>query len=299
MPRVSILLTCYNHLSYLPAALESIRAQTFADYEIIAIDDGSTDGSRDFLSAQSDVKCIFNPTNLGTYDSLNVGLGEAKGEFLAILNDDDFWGVNKLADQVAFMDAHPEVGIVHSGGGFVDSFGAERLDNPLGFDYPVFETGEVLPRLIRANQFIVSAVMLRTSVVRQVGEFNPHYFGHGDWEYWWRMCEVSQAGFVPGPHTFYRLHDSQASQNSTKIWNDDERLRHFMLGRLDEVESRFSPDDLKLAKAFLWAAAGHAAHLLGDQKRARASFVSSLHYHPTRLKTYARYLATFLKGQVR
>src|SRR5688572_11327743 len=97
MPKISILLTCYNHIRYLPAAVEGIRAQTFKDSEIIAIDDGSTDGTREWLKENlPEAKLIFNEQNIGTYASLNVGLEATTGEFIAILNDDDVWAPEKL-----------------------------------------------------------------------------------------------------------------------------------------------------------------------------------------------------------
>ena len=97
MPRVSILLTCYNHLDYLPAA-HSIRTQTFQDFEVIAIDDGSTDVSREWLASQNNITLVLNEKNLGTYGTLNKGLDLATGEFIAVLNDDDVWMPEKLAN---------------------------------------------------------------------------------------------------------------------------------------------------------------------------------------------------------
>src|SRR5215207_9206180 len=106
MPRVSILLTCYNHMRYLPDAYQSVLDQTFGDYEILALDDGSTDGTREWLNSLDDprVRLIFNERNLGTYATLNVGVKEAKGEFVAIFNDDDLWAPGKLQAQAEMLD---------------------------------------------------------------------------------------------------------------------------------------------------------------------------------------------------
>src|SRR5690242_10239079 len=101
-PQTTILLTCYNHLRYLPAAYESILAQTYSDYEIIALDDGSTDGTRDWLREREGgkLRCILNEKNLGTYGTLNVGIEAARGKSVAVFNDDDVWAPSKLAKQV-------------------------------------------------------------------------------------------------------------------------------------------------------------------------------------------------------
>ncbi len=111
MPRVSILLTCFNHIKYLPACVEGVRRQSYRDSEIVAIDDGSSDGSRDWLAQQPDIRCIFNEKNLGTYETLNVGLRATSGEFVAVLNDDDLWEPEKLAKQIEVLDSNPRVGL--------------------------------------------------------------------------------------------------------------------------------------------------------------------------------------------
>ena len=122
MPRVSILLTCYNHLRHLKIAIDSIKAQTFTDYEIVALDDGSTDGTREWLTQlQQDeptlpIALYFNEENLGTYGTLNRGLDVARGEYIAEFNDDDVWMPTKLEKQVAMLDRDQKIGLVHTGG---------------------------------------------------------------------------------------------------------------------------------------------------------------------------------------
>lgn len=293
-PRVSILLTCYNHMRYLPAALEGVRSQTFTDYEVIAIDDGSTDGTREWLSQQPDVRCIFNAENLGTYETLNVGLRVARGEFIAVLNDDDLWTHEKLAWQVDLLDAHPEVGLVHTAGYFIDADGKQTEGNPLGFAFPRFETGDILLGLVYENKIIASAALARRACFEDVGYFNREYFGSGDWEMWWRIAEKWHVGFVDEPLTMYRVHGANASHKLEKIWRDDQKLREWMTGRLMEVRGRFPKDDQRRAEAFNQAALGTVRTLNGDPAGGRKAFGRSIKLNPTRWKSYARYIATFL-----
>lgn len=294
MPRVSVLLTCYNHLAYLPAAVEGVRAQTFRDYEIIALDDGSTDGSREWLSEQTDMQVVFNERNLGTYETLNVGLRRASGEFVAVLNDDDLWSPQKLERQVALMDAKPEVGLVHTGGRFIDGTGATTEGNPLGFRFPTFETGDILLGLVYENKIIASAALARRACFDQVGEFNSTYFGSGDWEMWWRIAERYHVGFVAGDLTAYRVHGANASHKLDRIWRDDRRLREWMLERWPILEARFAPAETKRALAFNYAALGTVYTLTGDPAEGRRAYAKSLALQPSRWKSAARWLATFL-----
>ena len=294
MPRVSILLTCYNHIRYLPACVEGIRKQTFRDFEIVAIDDGSQDFSREWLAEQPDIRCIFNAENLGTYETLNVGLRSTSGEFVAVLNDDDLWEPEKLERQIGLMEAHPKVGVVHTGGTFIDGEGKTQEGNPLGFAFPRFETGDVLLGLVYENKVIASAALARRECFDKVGEFNRQYFGSGDWEMWFRIAEQFDFGFIDAPLTHYRVHGANASHKLERIWRDDEMLRTWMAPRLENLGSRFSSLAIRRARAFNYAALGTVQTLNGRPADGRQSYGASARLNPLRWKTYARYLATYL-----
>lgn len=295
MPRVTVLLTCYNHIAFLPAALEGVRRQTYRDFEIVAIDDGSTDGTREWLQQQPDVRCIFNERNLGTYAALNVGLRATESEFVAILNDDDVWEPEKLQSQVAMLDSWADVGLVHTGGRFIDANGQFVEGNPLGFKFPTFETGDILLGLVYENKIIASAALVRRKCFQELGGFNEDYFGSGDWEMWFRIAEAYHVGFVDAPLTYYRVHGANASHKLERIWRDDEKLRLWMGDKLTRLTpGRFPQDDIVLAQAFNLAALGTVKTLNGDPRAGRTCYWTSLLFNPRRWQTYLRYLATFL-----
>ena len=298
MPRVSVLLTCYNHRKYLPAALAGIRAQSYRDYEIVAIDDGSTDGTREYLSEQPDVACVFNRENLGTYATLNVGLERSTSELVAVLNDDDVWMPEKLARQVALLDNHPEVGLVHTDGEFINGEGGVFSGAPLGFRFPRFDTGDVLLGLVYENVIIASAALFRRSLVPTVGPFDETYFGSGDWNMWFRIAEVAHVGFVPEKLTQYRVHGANASHKLDRIWLDDQRLREWMIPRLldlrERTPDRFPEAEIRRAQAHVWAALGTVRMLNGQPVEARQAYRASLHHMPLRAKSLLRLGATVL-----
>lgn len=299
MPQVSVLLTCFNHIRYLPACVESVRGQTFRDFEIVAIDDGSTDGTRDWLTQQPDIRTIFNRSNLGTYATLNVGLEAASGEFVAVLNDDDLWAPEKLEHQVRVLQDRPNVALVHTGGGFIDGSGAPLEGNPLGFRFPTFETGDILLGLVYENKIIASAALARRNTLRDLGGFNSAYFGSGDWEMWFRVAEQGPVAFVDRPLTSYRVHGENASHKLERIWRDDEMLREWIVQRLDQLpEGRFAADDLRRAKAFNLAALGTVRTLNGRAAAGREAYRASIELAPKRVKSYLRWAATFLPRKV-
>ncbi len=296
MPRVSVLLTCFNHLRYLPACLESVRAQTYRDYEILALDDGSTDGTRQWLEENAkDAKLFFHDKNLGTYASLNRGLSEATGELIAILNDDDVWAPEKLERQIALLEAHPEAGLAHTDGWFLDEKGERLEGSPLGFEFPRIETGDVLLALLHANKIIASAALVRRECFARLGGFDEAYFGSGDWQMWLRIAEEWHVGFVPEPLTFYRAHPEGASQKLERIWRDDERLREWIRARYSVYQAKgYDPRALRAAMAHNEACLGTVKNLNGDPRGGRAAYARSIRLAPGRLKSYLRWLATFL-----
>lgn len=295
MPRVTVLLTCYNHIKYLPECLESVMAQTFTDYEIIALDDGSTDGTREWLSARPEpMTLVFNEQNLGTYPTLNVGLERATGEFIAVLNDDDVWAPTKLEKQVALMDANPKVGLVHTDGYFLDGESNRTEGSPLGFHFPRTETGDILLALVYSNQMIASAALARKQCFEDLGGFNPAFFGSGDWEMWYRIAEKWDVGYCKDELTMYRIHGANASHKLDKIWKDDQMLREWIAPRLAGYKGRFSDHDLREAEAHNLACLGTVQALNGNPSAARQSYAASVKVKPGRWKSYLRYVATYL-----
>jgi glycosyltransferase involved in cell wall biosynthesis len=295
MPRVSILLTCYNHLKFLPTAYQSILDQTFQDYEVIALDDGSTDGTREWLTENaSRAKLIFNPQNLGTYGTLNEGLKAATGEFIAIFNDDDVWMPTKLEKQIAMLDANPKIGLVHTDGYFIDGQNQQRNDSPLGFDFPRTETGDVLLALVYANSIIASAVVARRSCFDELGGFNSDYFGSGDWEMWYRIAEHHHIGYIAEPLTLYRVHGSNASHKLDRIWRDDEKLRDWIAPRLVTYQERFPKPELQQAEAHNYACLGTVKVLNGNPHVGRDCYRKSLALNPKRWQSRLRIAASYL-----
>ncbi len=289
MPRVTVLVTCYNHLRFLPEALGSVFAQTYSDYELLAVDDGSTDGTREYLERQGEtLRTMFNPTNLGTYGSLNAGIAAAKGDWIAILNDDDVWAPTKLERQIALADSHPEYALIHTSGHFIDDEG-ERLEGaPLGFPFPNLPSGPHLEPLVQRNQVIVSSVLVRKSAILEAGGFDPSFFGYGDWHLWLRLARQHPFGFVNESLTLYRVHDGQASRDNRKMEEESLKIRDWITGWETEEIDR----DSYAAFAWNWRCIGASREMFGDMAGARAAYARSFRTNPTP-QAIARWAGTF------
>lgn len=304
MPRVAILLTCYNHLRHLKIAMDCIREQTFTDYEVIALDDGSTDGTREWLTEFKaanpafPLRLEFNEKNLGTYGTLNKGLSLATAEFIAEYNDDDVWLPTKLEKQVAMMDAHAEIGLVHTSGWFIDDDGNKLEENPLGFPWPKTGTGDVLHELVPHNKIIASSVLARRECFDTVGNFNESYFGSGDWEMWYRIAERYHIGHIDEPLTLYRVHAGSASHHTQRVIDDDRRIREWMLPRLlSYTERGWDRGQVRRQVAHQYACIGTDSVWSGNAKKGRAMYLKSLKVMPWRLKSALRYLVSFLPAK--
>ncbi len=301
MPQVSILLTCYNHIDFLPACMESVLAQSFQDFEVIALDDYCSDGTTQWLEDRfrtldsTRFRCIRNDANLGTYRTLNIGIAMATGKFVAILNDDDVWHPTKLERQITHLESHLRCGLVHTGGTFIDRAGNPLEGDPLGFQFPRTESGDVLLSLLYSNKIIASAALVRRECFEALGGFNDRYFGSGDWEMWLRIAEQYELGFIDEVLTFYRVHGGNASHKLELIWKDDEMLREWIAARAVEYGDRgYDRRELRRALAHNLACLGTVRTLNGRPKMGREAYFGSVRLEPLRIKSWLRWIATFL-----
>ncbi len=187
------------------------------------------------------------------------------------------------------------MGLVHSDGGFIDGAGHPIEGSPLGFEFPRMESGDAYLALFYANKIIASAALLRRECFEALGGFDEAYFGSGDWQMWLRVAERYDVGFVDEPLTFYRVHGENASHKLDRIWKDDEMLRLWLRTRYPSLDSRgFSESEVASAKAHNEACLGTVLTLNGKPKAGRVAYRRSIRLRPSRIKSYIRWLATFL-----
>ena len=187
-PTVSILMPTYNRQKLLERAIASVFAQSYADFELIVVNDVSTDDTQSFLDelAKRDarVKSVRHEKNYypDISRTLNEAISLARGRYIARLDDDDYWcDPDKLALQVAFLDAHPDHVIVGGGTIVIDDNDREQ------FRYFKLETDEkIRDKALFANPFTHSTVMFRRDIAQKVGGYG-NYGNVEDWDLWLRM----------------------------------------------------------------------------------------------------------------
>ena len=208
MSSVSVIVPVFNAEKTLAETLESVQRQTFSDLELIVIDDGSTDASRDILAAFDDDRLkVFFCANAGVATARNRGLARATGEFVSFIDADDLWVPEKLELQVEALRRNPTAGAAYSWTAFLDEegrylFAKERR----------FSQGYVYSDLLR-DFFIASGsnVLLRRSCADTVGGFDPTFDSGADWEYLLRFARLWPFVVVPRYQVLYRLREDSMS----------------------------------------------------------------------------------------
>ena len=212
-PRVSVLMSVYNGAAFLRQAVQSILAQTFTDFEFVVIDDGSTDESLAILQSYGDarLRIVRNERNLGLTASLNRGLQEARGEFVARQDADDVSHPIRLEKQVAFLDQHPPIVIVGTQARYINAAGHASV-SPL---WSKATTAEALRlQSLFDNPFFHTSVMFRRSVIHdQLGGYDPGFRTSQDFELWSRVLQQFDGANLSEALVDQRYHAHSISAN--------------------------------------------------------------------------------------
>lgn len=209
MPQVTVLLATHNGTRYLAQALQSVLAQTFSDFELIIVDDASTEKVKPILNAYHDsrVRIVHNSRRLGLTKSLNRGLVEAQGDIIARIDDDDVWlDSSKLTKQIARFSQEPKLGLCGTQHHLIDEAGQHR------FTLPLAQTDQAIRTvLLRSNQFAHSAVCFPRRVIDDVGGYDETIRYAQDYELWLRIGTKYQLANLPDLTVAKRIHTQAVS----------------------------------------------------------------------------------------
>jgi glycosyltransferase involved in cell wall biosynthesis len=213
---ISIIIPCCNSERFLERTLNSVLKQDYPPLEVIAVDDGSTDGTRDILKRYPAVRVLSHPRggNRGVAASMNLGVTEAQGELIAFMDHDDLWAPQKLRKQNALLEQYPDIGFVYTKVKVIDENDVEL------FAVEQDEEGFVGPEelLLRCSIRTSSSVLLRKELFAETGPFRTDIFS-ADHDMWLKMAEITRFALLPEYLTFHRKHTTQLTA-SRKIWED-------------------------------------------------------------------------------
>jgi glycosyltransferase involved in cell wall biosynthesis len=277
IPKVSIVIPAYNSMKYLPDTLSSVWHQTFTDFEVLVVNDGSSDNIREWASQVKDSRFkLISQANQGVSAARNAGILASKAEYIAFLDADDLWTPTKLETHVLCLDKNPEVGLVCSWTAMMNAQG-----QPTGrFMKPVAD-GSIYSKILVKNVVECPSVLVRRTCFNKVGLYNINIRYNEDWEMWIRIAARYQFSVIKEPLVYYRQHPNNISKN----W------RQMQLGFTKVIRSAFksAPRELQHLKKPSY---GHANLVLAwkalqskdkDFKLAANFRASALSYDPKQI----------------
>lgn len=218
MSYCSIIIPAYNAIKYLPETLESVLNQTFTNFEVLIINDGSSDSIVEWAADIIDPRVkLISQTNQGVSAARNTGIKKSKGEYIAFLDADDLWEATKLEKQLQFLKNNPSLGLIHTAMMLIDGEGKS-----LGRTFISNVEGDALKALLEQNTIVTSSVIVRRNCLETVGSFDNSLRSSEDWELWVRIASRYPFALIKEPLVFYRQHP----HNTTKNWQMLEQDLH-------------------------------------------------------------------------
>jgi glycosyltransferase involved in cell wall biosynthesis len=218
-PLVSIIVPTYNRAEYLRQAVRSVLDQTYQPWELVVVDDGSTDDTRPFLEGLQDARLrvvwaahCANPAALR-----NLGLAQARGGYVAFLDSDDLWRPTKLAAQVTDLESHPECGWSYT---FCDWIGPRGEPLPVGPELRCRPyRGRIIEQVITVEAAIVTpSVMVRRDLLERIGGFDQTFPFFEDYECWARCALASPVTVVPRELVLVREHAASHTRGRAEVY---------------------------------------------------------------------------------
>lgn len=232
-PHVSVIIPSYNQARYVTYAIQSVLDQRIGDYEIIVVDDGSIDETRDVVSRfEGQIRYIYQE-NRGLGGARNTGIRAARGEFVGLLDADDQWLPDFMETMLSLATGHPEASIYYC---YARSMDMEGRELPQLYGGPNMKSEILYQTLLRANFLIPSTIMMRRSIVLAAGLFEEAdraIHGCEDWDLWLRIAPKFDFVGTPACLVRYRIHENTFSANPAGMQRAVQAV----------VEKHFGPDD--------------------------------------------------------
>jgi glycosyltransferase involved in cell wall biosynthesis len=217
MPKVSVVIPAYNAMTYLPETVKSVLQQTFTDYEVLIINDGSSDQIVEWVSQVTDPRVrIVSQQNQGVSAARNTGIAQAQGEYIAFLDADDLWEPTKLEKQLRCLEANPSVGLVYTWTALIDQFG-----QPTRRVWVSHVEGKVWEQIVVDDMISNgSSPMVLRRCFETAGVFDPNISSSEDRDMWTRIAAHYPFAVVKEFLTLYRRHPHNTTNKRQKMIQD-------------------------------------------------------------------------------
>jgi len=211
--KVSVIIPAYNMAELTLLTVKSVLRQTYKNIEIIVVDDGSKDETREVLKeVEEKIRYVYKE-NGGASSARNLGIINSTGEYIALLDCDDLYLPGKIEKAVEALDNDPKIGFVHTGAYFINSEGYQVKEySPKKKQ----REGNIFSKLLLGNYICNSTVVARRQCFEKCGTFDETIFVPADWDMWLRISAQYNAGYIKEPLTIYRIPEGDDRLNYSK-----------------------------------------------------------------------------------
>ena len=278
LPLVSVVLPTYNRLSYLREAVESVRAQTMPDWELIVLDDGSTDGTVEWLAGLDDPRVhIVTAPHSGRIPQLrNQAIAEARTDWIAFIDSDDTWAPDKLARQLAFHAEHPAIRWSYTGRAMMDGDGEALPDTRFKVWRPV--SGNITAKLLEHEAKIaLTSVFMHRTLLSELDGFDERLAFCSDYDLWLRAAQRTECGVLGMPLVRVRVHRGNTTRDHPEVnASFIDVYKKFGRASTSTEERRIC----RRQEAFYAVYLGRQLAARGEGRRALRAFVHGLRRRP-------------------
>lgn len=285
-PRVSVVIPVRNGKDYLQEALDSVLQQSFADLELLLINDGSNDDDYDRYGLQDKRIRVIHLDGTGVSRARNVGMEQSRGELIAFLDADDVWFPGKLQAQVKYLDEHPDVGVVFgkfirwpslAGGGFAPS--TTLIQDASGIATAEAErSGWLYTRLLKGLLVGMNTAIIRRNIYEAIGGFDESMHQGEDYDFWLKTSRIAEMHSLNGPVALYRIHGASAMHKLSEENHLVNLIKQSTMrwGTKSHNGDEITSQDLKLRLGESYFTHAYAQYWAGSKMVAREGFFRSL-----------------------
>lgn len=300
VPTISVIMSVYNGAIYLRQAIESILNQTYTDFEFIIIDDGSKDNSLNIIKSYKDPRIVLiSRTNKGLTASLNEGIEKARGIFIARQDADDISMLDRFEKEIAFMNSHPDVGLIGSNYVHIDEKGKETGGHTNIFTHP----NDLKACLVLCNQYGHGSILVRRDVLTKVGPYSQSVGHAEDYDLWIRISRVTKVANIEEPLFLYRNLPTSVSHSKLKEQIEltfkirDKAFKHFIKNRSQYKLFGFHPSGTQYLsrKATMYRDYAYLACLNNKKGLALQCMLAAIVCQPLLRKNYAHLIMVLYK----
>ena len=311
MPTVSVIIPTYNLADYICEAIDSVLNQTFKDFEIIVVDDGSKDNTREVLKKYVNKISYFFKDNGGIASARNFGIKRSKGDYIALLDADDIWMPDKLEQQINIYNIDPEIAAVFTDAETFDNNGIIRNSlRPLSaptdtksLKYKIFEAGlndgsvikgDFYPDLINSNLFAASTALIKKSCLEKIGSFDENLVIDDDYDLWIRISKSFPVSFYSMVLMRYRIREDSASgTRGMRPYLYRKRDAYMFENHLKNCKSNFYKNLIKSRVLISYKIAAWGYLNVYDLSEARRLSIRCLRYNIFQIKPFIYILVSF------